>query len=87
MLKLKKKKFRKMDADTWLHDNFQYVIDNFAGGFVVIVDDAGLVFSHKDSADPRELVLKAKKLYGGKPLFFRVPHASELASLCVTIVR
>jgi hypothetical protein len=79
------KKKKRIDADTWLRDNLEYLVDNFAGGYVVIVDNEGLVFSDADGR-PREIVEKAKTKYPGSiPLFFRVPRPQDF--LCALLVR
>lgn len=70
-------KTKRIDADTWLKNNLEYLVDHFAGGYVVIVDNKGLVFTDKDGT-PREIVEKAKAKYPGSlPLFFRVPHTQD----------
>ena len=82
---IKRSKKFEIKADTWLRENFEYVIDNFAGRYVVIVDNKGIVFTDKDG-DPREVVLKAKKKFPrSTPLFFRVPRPEDF--LCALNVR
>ena len=75
----------KMDADTWLRKNFEYVVDKHAGGFVIIVDNEGIVFTNKDGK-PRDLILRVKAKYPKSiPLFFRVPRPRDF--LCALIIR
>jgi len=70
-------------ADTWLKENFEDTVEKYAGRYVVIVDNHGIVFTNKDGK-PRKIVNKAKRKYPkSAPLFFRVPHPDELGSLCV----
>lgn len=78
-----KKKLKQFDADTWLRENLEYLVENFSGGYVVIVDNKGLVFTDADGT-PREIVEKAKAKYPGIPLFFRVPHPQDF--ICALIV-
>jgi len=67
----------RIDADTWLKDNLEYVVEKFAGGYVVIVKGKGIVFTDADGT-PRQIVKKAKSKYPGSiPLFFRVPHPQD----------
>jgi len=73
-----------MDADTWLTKNFESVVNKYAGRYLMIVDNHGIVFTDKDGS-PREIGLMAKKIYGGTPLFFRVPRPKEF--LCALDAR
>ena len=80
-----KNKLKKIDADSWLRGNLEYLVDNFAGGYVIIVDNKGLVFTDADGT-PGEIVKKAKSKYPGTiPLFFRVPHSQDF--LCALTIR
>ena len=67
----------KMNADTWLTKNMEYVVDKFAGGYVVIVDNKGIVLSDKDGT-PAQIIKRVKAKYPkNTPLFFRVPHIQD----------
>lgn len=44
MINFKKKKI-KNDADTWLREHFEEVVNKYRRGFVIIVDDHGIVFT------------------------------------------
>lgn len=77
-----KTKNKNIDADTWLKDNLEYLVKNFAGGYVVIVDNKGLIYTDADGT-PKEIIDKAKAKYK-KPLFFRVPHSQDF--ICALIV-
>ena len=80
-----KSKPAKQDANSWLTENFEYVVDNFAGGYVVIVDNKGLLYTDADGS-PGEIVGRARKEFPKtKPLFFRVPHPQDF--LCALIIR
>ena len=68
--------------NSWLRENIGYLIANFAGGYVVIVDGKGLILTDADGT-PQEIVKKAKAKYAGIPLFFRVPHSHDF--LCALI--
>ena len=60
-------------ADTWLHDNMEFVVDKYAGGYVVIVDDKGVLLCDKDGT-PSQIIKSAQKQFPHcTPLFFRVP--------------
>ena len=84
MIKLRNKKNIKMDADTWVWDNIEELVDKYAGGYIVVVDDHGLVFTDADGR-PGELTRKARKKYPkDKILFFRVPHPQDF--LCALIM-
>ena len=88
MIKLVKKfksKSTKQDANSWLTENFESVIDNFAGGYVVIVDGKGIVYTDADG-EASDILKRAKKRFQkSKPLFFRVPHPQDF--LCALIIR
>ena len=78
---MKKKRF---DADEWLRENLELLVEKFSGGYVVIVDNKGLLFTDKDGT-PRQIVQKAKSLYPkSAPLFFRVPHPQDF--ICALII-
>ena len=82
---IKKAKKTKVDADTWLRENFEYVVDTYGGRYLVIVDGVGIAFTDKDGS-PRQLALKAKRKYPrSKPLFFVVPKPQDF--LCALAVR
>jgi len=82
---IKKRKNIKMDADSWLRENFEYVVDTYAGRYVVIVDDHGIILTDKDGS-PRQLALKAKRMFPKSvPLFFRVPRPEDF--ICALIGR
>ena len=81
----KNKKNLKIDAHTWVWDNIEELVDKYAGGFIIVVDGEGIVFTDADGS-PRELMKKVKRKYSkSKPLFFRVPHPQDFLS-CVPIV-
>ena len=75
---------RRFSADGWLRNNLGYLVKNFAGGYVVIVDNVGLVYTDSDGT-PREIAEKAKGKYPRtKPLFFRVPHSQDFVCALIT---
>ena len=79
-----KRLFGKFTADEWLRKNFEYVLNKYAGGYIVIIDNKGIVYTDKDGS-PRELGLRVKKEYPGtSPLFFEVPHP-DILSRCVLL--
>ena len=81
----RKTKSKKFSADSWLKENLEYLVEKFAGGYVIIVDNVGLVFTNADGK-PKELVEKTKSKYPGTiPLFFRVPHPQDF--LCALNAR
>ena len=83
----RKKLGKRFTADEWLTAHFEDVIDKYGTGgrYILIADNVGIVFTDKDGS-PRELVLKAKKLYpDSSPLFFLVPKPKDF--ICVLIVR
>jgi len=74
---------KKFVADTWLRENLEYLVEKYPGGYVVIVDNVGLVYTDADGT-PKQVVRKAKAKYGGTPLFFRVPRTQDF--VCALIV-
>ena len=60
-------------ADTWLKDNMEFVVDKYAGGYVVIIDDKGVILSDKDGSPHEILKIAQKQFPHCIPLFFRVP--------------
>lgn len=76
---------KKFTADEWLTKNLEYLVDNFAGGYVVLVDDKGLLYTNKDGT-PLQITQCAKKEFPKTPpLFFRVPHHEDF--ICALSVR
>ena len=74
---IERRKNIKLPADTWLRENMESVVEKYAGRYVVIVDNAGLILSDKDGT-PRQIVKKAKAQYPKTiPLFFRVPRDKD----------
>ena len=86
MIKFKNKKKTKIDAHTWLWDNIEDIVDRYAGGYVVLVDNReGILYSDADGS-PAEIVKRAKRKFPkSSPLFFRVPHSQDF--LCALIMR
>ena len=85
MIKFKDNKKVKIDADTWVWDNIEELVEKYAGGYIVVVNDHGLVFTDADGR-PGELTRKAGRKYPGKKvMFFRVPHPQDF--LCALILR
>lgn len=75
----------KIDTDTWLREHLDQVIKDYAGRYVVIVDDKGVILTDADGT-PREIVKKAKAQFPqATPLFFRVPVDQDF--LCALILR
>ena len=76
---------KRFSADEWLGENLEYLVDNFAGGYVVIGDNVGLLYTDADGT-PRQLAQRALKKYPkSSPLFFRVPHSEDF--ICALIVQ
>ena len=68
-----------ISADKWLKDHMEDVVNKYAGRYVVIVDNKGIVFSDKDGT-PNQIVKKAKAKYPHTiPLFFRVPRIRDFS--------
>ena len=79
-----KSKSAKQDANSWLTENFEYVVDNFAGGYVVIVDGKGILYTDADGP-PDKIVKRAKREFPKTPpLFFRVPHPQDFSCALIT---
>ena len=82
---VKKFKVTKKDANSWLTENFESVVDNFAGGYVVIVGGKGIVYTDANG-EASDILKRAKRRFPKtKPLFFRVPHPQDF--LCALIIR
>ena len=73
----------KTDAHTWVWNNIEEIVDKYAGGFIIVVDDH-IVFTDADGS-PRDLMKRTKRKYPkSKILFFRVPHPRDF--LCALIM-
>ena len=62
--------------DRWLTKNFEKIVNEYAGGYILI-GNGKILYTDKDGT-PRQLIKKAKKEYPRiTPLFFRVPYPHE----------
>ena len=50
---IKKSDNIKFSADAWLMENMEPLVNKFAGRYVVIVDNEGIIFTDKDGS-PRK---------------------------------
>jgi hypothetical protein len=73
---MKQNPVRRFNADQWLTEHFEELVDKYAGRYLLIVEGK-ILYTDKDGS-PREIAAKAKARFPkSTPFFFRVPRPKD----------